>query len=51
MNTTTLAFLGLLFLLTTNSTISPTQALLLLTLITTTCGCLGSYNNCQGQNN
>ncbi|MBR3803888.1 MAG: hypothetical protein IKJ14_00880 [Clostridia bacterium] len=46
MNTTNLVFLGLLFLLTTNSTISSTQALLLLTLLTTTsCGC-----NCNSSN-
>ena len=43
MNSTNLVFLGLLFLLATNGTISTTQALLLLTLLTTTnCGCLGT---------
>ncbi len=40
MSATNLAFLGLLFLLTTNNTISLTQALLLVTLLTTTfCAC------------
>ena len=46
MNTTNLAFLGLLFLLTNSSTITTTQALLLLTLLTTTtCLCSNTSEN------
>ena len=46
MNTTNIAFFGLLFLLTTSQTINITQALLLLTLLTTTsCMCNNTVEN------
>ena len=46
MNSTNIAFFGLLFLLTTSQTINITQALLLLTLLTTTtCMCNNTVDN------
>ena len=46
MNSTNIAFFGLLFLLTTSQTINITQALLLLSLLTTaTCMCNNTVDN------
>lgn len=46
MNSTNIALIGLLLLLTTNNTINPTQLLLLLALLSST----GTWN-CLCQNN
>lgn len=50
MNTSNLVFLGLLFLLTNNGTISLTQTLLLITLLSTTLCCQNNCNNNQNFN-